>query len=211
MIILPAEILTEKGWIDIKNLNIINHKICIYNPKANCLEYENPIGIYIQPVHFLCYKLESPSSCFFVDQSHKLDYVNITPSINNRQVGSTQSCSSYHFCNHATHEQCVTAVKKLFKIDASQYNPEMTGTFKPATMEVANMTQWLCVHAGLKCIIKCDLTGITCSLVDEDVCPFLHGQVKQYGVNITTSTGNYVIRVCSQSSLCECIYSTFVV
>jgi len=211
MIILPAEILTNDGWKDIKDLNIINNKICIFNPQQNFLYYEKPLGIYIQPVHFQCVQLQNSQSCFFLDEGHRRDFVNIAPRINNVQCGSAESYSSYHFCNNATYEQCLTAVKKLFKIDSSEYNPEMSGMFKPANMEVANMAQWLCVHAGLKCSIRCDLTGITCSLSDEDVTATMYGKVKKYGVNITTTTGHYVVRVCSQSNLCECIYSTFVV
>ena len=211
MIILPAEILTEAGWKDIKDLNIINNKICIFNPQKNFLYYEKPLGIYIQPVYFRCFELHNAQSCFYLDESHNRNFVNITPRINDAQRGSVESYSSYDFCNNATYEQALTAVKKIFKIDSSEYNPEMKGEFKAATMEVASMAQWLCVHTGVKCNIRCDLTGITCSLSHEDVIATMYGKVKNYGVNITTTTGHYVVRVCSQSSLCECVYSTFIV
>ena len=215
MIILPAEILTSTGWKDLKNLNIINEKICIYDSFKQHLLYQKPLGIYIQPLQFRFYSYQNKESLLLYDESHLLLKIDEhIHKINKNQLGSIAKWFEEDFLQHATYDQCVDAIKDIFHIDKHSYQPFLTGSCQTDDFAVANKIQILALHANANCTIHTNLSGTTCILNEqhEKRIPFgpLPPVKTMYGINITTSTGNYVVRTVKSNGICEAIYSMYI-
>ena len=217
MIVLPAEVLTTEGFVDIKNLNLINHKICTFNSNTNVFSYERPLGIYVQPMHFRYYTIQNEFSALFLDESHDKSKVYSVGRISKNQIGSKEYWTSNNFLANATYEQCLHQLKTLFKVDNNLYSPTIEGTFETNDFAVASAVQRLAVHANLQCHLICsvDYSNIKCVLADDLQPLKCYGPYKAdcnlYAVNVSTITGNYVVRVAKQTNSMETIYSTLIV
>ena len=196
MIVLPAEVLTPKGW---KNINEINIKdtICIYDPKTNNFLYENPIQIFHQPLMFSCNSIETPTVQFILDESHDKMYL------------ETQACIKDMFLCRKAKESVESAFESK-----DLYSPFKTGSFETFDYKEACKLQLDCIFAGYRCNLHCSLTKFECKIVDNNdvvtISPttFINPTM---AVNICTTTGHYLIRVCEQNGLESCVYSSFII
>jgi hypothetical protein len=217
MIVLPAEVLTTDGFVDIKNLNIINHKICTFNTNSKSLFYEKPLGIYVQPLSFRIFTMQNQHAAFFLDESHNRQHIALSATIQNTQIGSAHPWHSKDFLVHATYDQCINTLKKLLQIDPDAYSPTVEGCFTTNDFSVASAIQRIALHCNVACYLKCSPTyeSIECVIGDDYEPLQCFGPYAPskglYAVNITTRTGAYVIRVSMRNEASETIYSTVVI
>lgn len=196
MIVLPAEVLTPKGWKNITEINN-NDTICIYDPKTNQLFYENPIQIFHQPLMFSCNYIETPTVNFILDESHNKDHL------------ETQACfKDSHLCRKAKE-----SVESVFKA-GEWYSPFKTGSFETTSYEEACQMQLDCIFAGYRCNLHCCFTNFACKIVDNNDVVTVSTTTfvdPTTAVNICTSTGHYLVRVCEQTNIGSCVYSSFII
>ena len=197
MIVLPAEVLTPQGWRAIET--ITNHDyICIYQTSTNSFTFENPLEIYHQNLYFSCNEIDTQHVTFLLDESHSKKFLETqAPAGDTNAYNLATQYLKAHFKNP----------------QKDMYTPSFKGIFKTTDFAEACRAQTQCLFAGYRCNLECFFNEYVCSIVDENEVVCIGPQKfvsPQPAINIATSTGYYVVRICT-SHIGKCVYSTFII